>query len=702
MALLLGGTWPFAAQAGSTKFLPTFLVYYGGGPTLTSSDAGKLAKYDLIDTDRFRYSQIGGNTWAAIKALNPNVKIYLYEIGPEFYNDHDTYAQVSLNDLGRYDVSRGHPMGSLNGNHPELFQLDSSGRRIYSVDFSNPGANQYSYLMDFGASAYQSYWVTAVKADIIDQPWVADGVFADNCLTFSAAGGYNATSASYPTDSTWSAAMNSFSSGIAAGLHGYGQKLWCNKGDSGSAAGNAAWLALDGSANHPDVLLEEGAFAVMWGSAVQFFPEAQWKQQVDTVAAIKNASVATMSHTQLSPGGSGTDNWGKPVTFWQALWYSMGSFLLAKNDTLGNGYFMFNGGSGYDTIWWYDEYDRIDLGKAVGPYQVTNAGGVNVYWREFEKGYIAVNPTATNAAALTLPQPCLQLTHATLASPLSSLPTVTSIALVGHNAAVLLKTSVTQTPDTTPPSTPTGLSATAVSSSQINLSWTAATDNVGVTGYRVYRGGSLIAILSAVTTFQNTGLAASTTYSYTVQAIDAAGNASAQSTSASATTQAGADTTAPSVPTGLAGTAVSPTQINLTWNASTDNVAVTGYYVYLNDAILTTTTTTSFQHTGLTAGTTYNYRVSSYDAANNNSAWTATPVSVTTPAATQTDTTAPSVPTGLAGTAVSTTQVNLTWNASTDNVGVTGYYVYLNDAILTTTTATSFQHTGLTAGTTYN
>ena len=315
-ALVFGAAWPLAADAGSAKFIPTFLVYYGGGPALTATDAAKLAKFDLIDTDRFRYQDISPNTWAAVKALNPNVQIYLYEIGPEFYNFHDAYAAVSLNDLGRYNVSRGHPMGSLNGNHPELFQLDSAGRRIYSVNFSNPGANQYSYLMNFGASAYQSYWVTGVKADIVDQPWVADGVFADNCLTFANAGGYSAASASYPTNAAWSTAMNAFSSAIAAGLHGYGQKLWCNKGDSGSAAGSAAWLALDGSANRPDVLLEEGAFAVMWGAAVQFFPEAMWKQQVDTIAATKNSSVAAMSHTQLAAGQSGTDNWGKPVTYW--------------------------------------------------------------------------------------------------------------------------------------------------------------------------------------------------------------------------------------------------------------------------------------------------------------------------------------------------------------------------------------------------
>jgi len=115
---------------------------------------------------------------------------------------------------------------------------------------------------------------------------------------------------------------------------------------------------------------------------------------------------------------------------------------------------------------------------------------------------------------------------------------------------------------------------------------------------------------------------------------------------------------------------------------STDNVGVTGYWVYLNDVFLANTTATSFQHTGLTAGTTYNYRVSAHDAVPNHSAWTAIPISVTTPGSS--DTQAPTVPTGLTGTAVSPTQINLTWNASTDDVGVTGYRVYRAGTLLTT------------------
>src|SRR5262249_9271990 len=89
--------------------------------------------------------------------------------------------------------------------------------------------------------------------------------------------------------------------------------------------------------------------------------------------------------------------------------------------------------------------------------------------------------------------------------------------------------------DTVPPSVPANLATTVVSSSQINLAWTASTDNVGVASYGIYRGGALIATTTR-TTYSDTGLVPSTTYSYTAAAYDAAGNRSAQSSPASART----------------------------------------------------------------------------------------------------------------------------------------------------------------------
>jgi polygalacturonase len=106
-----------------------------------------------------------------------------------------------------------------------------------------------------------------------------------------------------------------------------------------------------------------------------------------------------------------------------------------------------------------------------------------------------------------------------------------------RNTSAFGHTVLVAASDTTPPSTPTGLTATAASSSQIDVSWNASTDNVGVTGYKIYRGGAQIATTTG-TSYSNTGLSPSITYSYAVAAYDAAANTSAQSTSGSATTQA--------------------------------------------------------------------------------------------------------------------------------------------------------------------
>src|SRR5467141_3979599 len=293
---------------------------------------------------------------------------------------------------------------------------------------------------------------------------------------------------------------------------------------------------------------------------------------------------------------------------------------------------------------------------------------------------VSWNTTSTNNASHTLP----------------AVPT--DILGVGWNSApVTVTVSNGPPPDTTPPSVPTGLTANAVSSSQINLSWTASSDNVRVSGYRVFRNGVQIATASA-TSFTNTGLSPSTTYTYAVAAFDAAGNLSAQSSPASATTPAPPDTTPPSAPTGLTASAVSSSQINLSWAASSDNVGVSGYRVFRNGAQIAPTSATSFTNTGLSPSTTYTYAVAAVDAAGNLSA-RSSPASATTPAAP--DTTPPSVPTGLTASAVSSSQINLSWTASSDNVGVSGYRVFRNGAQIATTSATSFTNTGLSPSTTY-
>ena len=164
-------------------------------------------------------------------------------------------------------------------------------------------------------------------------------------------------------------------------------------------------------------------------------------------------------------------------------------------------------------------------------------------------------------------------------------------------------------PDTTAPSTPSGLTATAASATQINLSWTASNDNVGVTGYRVERcTGATCTIFTQVgtptgTTFNDTGLTPSTTYRYQVRAVDQAGNLSPYSTIATATTPAAPDTTAPSTPSGLtAHRRPARPRSTSAGPPPHDNVGVTGYRVER----CTGATCTIFTQVGTPTSTTFN------------------------------------------------------------------------------------------------
>jgi hypothetical protein len=178
---------------------------------------------------------------------------------------------------------------------------------------------------------------------------------------------------------------------------------------------------------------------------------------------------------------------------------------------------------------------------------------------------------------------------------------------------------------TTPPAAPTNLSATAVSSSQINLSW--VDNSSDETGFKIerkrntsYSSYSQIATVGAnVTSFQNTGLAAKTGYTYRVRAYNSRGN-SAYSNTASATTQSSSGS-ALAAPSSLQATAASASQINLSW---ADNAGdETGFRVErkqgssgsYSEIATVGANVTSYQSTGLTTATTYFYRVRAYNSA---------------------------------------------------------------------------------------
>ncbi|MEA2217734.1 MAG: phosphatidylinositol-3-phosphatase [Solirubrobacteraceae bacterium] len=198
--------------------------------------------------------------------------------------------------------------------------------------------------------------------------------------------------------------------------------------------------------------------------------------------------------------------------------------------------------------------------------------------------------------------------------------------------------------DTTKP-TPAVLSATS-GTGQVVLSWTAATDDVGVTRYEVWKDNGWLAGLSATArSYTATGLAAGVSHSFRVVAYDAAGNfANSNTVTAAAGSSGGSDTTKPTAP--VLSATPGAGQVALSWTAATDDVGVTRYEVWKDNGWLAglSATARSYTATGLAAGVSHSFRVVAYDAAGNfaNSNTVSAAASGTTPP-----------PTGPCGTATS-------------------------------------------------
>ncbi|GAB6989215.1 PQQ-dependent sugar dehydrogenase [Paenibacillus pini] len=197
---------------------------------------------------------------------------------------------------------------------------------------------------------------------------------------------------------------------------------------------------------------------------------------------------------------------------------------------------------------------------------------------------------------------------------------VSSHSVSKLSTATFDQVKINATGDVFPPTEPTNVQATSVTSTTATLSWTASLDDVGVTGYDLYKNDIVVKANITGTTYTYTGLTADTTYVFTVKAKDAAGNISKASNPLSVKTSTQADTQSPSIPTGLTSSSKTSSSVALSWTASTDNVSVYEYDIYSNGSIVGTTASNSYNVTGLSANTTYSFTVKARDLAGNISA----------------------------------------------------------------------------------
>ncbi len=269
--------------------------------------------------------------------------------------------------------------------------------------------------------------------------------------------------------------------------------------------------------------MNEG-FSDIWAACVEYFaaPTKQpWLIGEDIEMRSGHVALRSMSNPNAE---------GQPDTYGGTYWINPSCTPTQTNDYCG-----VHTNSGVMNHWFYilsiGKSGTNDIGNAFNVTGITIDKAAKIAYRT-EANYLSANSTFANARTGSI-QAAIDLYGAGSAEVIA---TTNAWYAVGVGAAYAGST------DTTAPSTPASLAASGTTSSSTNLTWTASTDNVAVTGYNVYRGTTLVATVTT-TSYVASGLTASTTYSFSVKAKDAANNLSASSNVVNVTTLAGSTVT---------------------------------------------------------------------------------------------------------------------------------------------------------------
>ncbi|OBZ16609.1 PQQ-dependent sugar dehydrogenase [Bacillus sp. FJAT-26390] len=355
-----------------------------------------------------------------------------------------------------------------------------------------------------------------------------------------------------------------------------------------------------------------------------------WKAQNIGSPAIPGNATFDPANGKFSVSGAGTDIWGTSDQFNYVYqpWTGDGAIIALVSSQTNTNEYAKAGISIRESL--NANSKHVDLlltpknGLAFqyrsatgGTTKDVKAASTSPYWIKLErtgnliKGYVSNNGLNWG-----------DLGSATVAMSNSLF---VGLAVSSHNVnalstATFENVKVNNSGDVYPPTAPTDLKVGNITNASVGISWTASIDDVGVTGYDVFKDGVLTQANVPGTAYTFTGLKADTSYSFTVKGKDAAGQVSAASSPLVVKTSSSNDTQSPTVPTGLKSTSKTSSSVSLAWTAATDNVGVYQYEVFNNGAIAAIASSTSVVINGLNANTTYSFTVKARDIAGNISA----------------------------------------------------------------------------------
>lgn len=296
--------------------------------------------------------------------------------------------------------------------------------------------------------------------------------------------------------------------------------------------------------------MNEG-FSDIWGACVEYFAapaKSTWLIGEDIERRAGKTALRSMSNPKLE---------GQPDTYGGTNW----KVINCGTPTQTNDYCGVHTNSGVLNHWFYilsvGKTGTNDIGSSYNVTGITIDKAAKIAYR-LESVYLSANSTFANARTFGI-QSAIELYGAGSAEVIA---TTNAFYAVGVGAAYSGST------DTVAPTAPANLTAAATTSSSTNLSWTAATDNVAVTGYSIYNGATLVTTVTGLT-YSVTGLSASTAYTFTVKAKDAAGNLSVASNAVAVTTSASTITYCTSTSNNTSGEKIAKVVLGTINNTST-------------------------------------------------------------------------------------------------------------------------------------
>jgi bacillolysin len=454
-------------------------------------------------------------TSKAIENNNANSALVAANAATRYSGTQSIQTTLSGSSYILSDATRGNGVQTFNSARTATYpttNFTDADNNWTAAEFNNTNKDNGALDAHWGAEKTYDYWSTVHGRNSYNNAGAAIKSYVH----------YNLVAAGYPDNNNafWNGSVMTYGDGSGTGGFDVLTAVDVAAHEIGHAVcsftANLAYQKESGAMN-------EG-FSDIWGACVEYFAaptKSPWLIGEDIERRSGHAALRSMSNPKSE---------GQPDTYGGTNWRTVVCTPSNANDQCG-----VHTNSGVLNHWFYilsiGKSGTNDKGSAYNVTGITIDKAAKIAYR-LESVYLTANSTFANARTSGI-QAATDLYGAGSAEVIA---TTNAWYAVGVGAAF-----VSTTADTTAPSTPASLAASGTTATSTNLSWTASTDNVGVTGYNVYNGTTLVTSLTG-TSGTVSGLTASTAYTFTIKARDAAGNLSASSNAVSVTTLAASTT----------------------------------------------------------------------------------------------------------------------------------------------------------------